>query len=101
MPKSITFTAPLWRFSSDAASWYFVYAPEKFSTEIKQLVREKKIRTKGFAFVPVRVVVGESTWETTLFPHKKEPYLLSINKKVRLKEGIDEGDQVKAQLTLL
>ena len=101
MSKGITFTAPLWRFSSEAASWYFVYAPENFSAEIKQLVREKKIRTKGFAFVPVRVVVGENTWETTLFPNKKEPYLLSINKKVRLKEGIDEGDKVTVKLTLL
>jgi hypothetical protein len=101
MPKSITFTASLWRFSSDAASWYFVYTPEDFSAEVKQLVQQKKIHTKGFRFVPVRVVVGESTWETTLFPHKKEPYLLSINKKVRLKEGIDEGDEVAVKLTLL
>jgi hypothetical protein len=91
----------MWRFSSDAASWYFVYAPEKFSAEVKQLVQQKKIHTKGFGFVPVRVVVGKSVWETTLFPNKKEPYLLSINKKVRLKEVIDEGDEVKVQLILL
>lgn len=99
--KKYSFTARIWRFSSENTSWYFVHVAPKINDEIKDLVKQKKIRTKGFSFVPVQVTVGQSTWKTTLFPSKKDPYLLSINKKNRFKEGLDEGDEIKVSFQLL
>jgi hypothetical protein len=93
--------AKMWRYSSDVASWYFVWVPEDLSSEIKGLVKAKKIITKGFAAVPVEVTVGSCVWTTTLFPNKDKPYLLSINKKTRMLEGLWEGDEVEASFILL
>lgn len=99
--KKYLFKAAIWRYSSEAASWYFVYLPAEIAKAIKELVLEKKIRTKGFGFVPIEARVGKSAWTTTLFPSKKGEYLLSINKKVRNEEELDEGDNVDVTITLL
>jgi hypothetical protein len=100
-PETYHFEASMWRYSSEAASWFFVYVSDAISSEIRSGVKAKKIRTKGFAFVPVRVTVGETTWQTTLFPNKEKPYLLSINKKTRASEGIFEGDLVSVSFVLI
>jgi Domain of unknown function (DUF1905) len=101
MPKEqYTFSAKMWRYSSDAASWFFVWVPDDMSAEIKALVKAKKIMTKGFASVPVEVTVGACVWTTTLFPNKDKPYLLSINKKTRGTEGLFEGDTVDVCFSL-
>jgi hypothetical protein len=99
--KQYSFSAKMFRYSSDSASWYFVWVPENTSSEIKALVKEKKIRVKGFASVPVAVTVGSCTWQTTLFPNKDKPYLLSINKKTRGTEGLWEGDNIEVKFTLV
>ncbi len=97
--KTYQFTGKIWRYSSDAASWYFVHLPDSMAKEIKSLVKQKKVRTKGFGFVPVHVTLKSSSWKTTLFPSKNEAYILSINKKVRNKEELDEGDSVQITFT--
>lgn len=89
-----TFTAKVWRWP--AGPWHFVYVDKKISEKIKKN-GGKRI---GFGFVPVRCTLGKTTWETTLFPHKEEPYLLCIKKSVREKEGIFEGDSVKINCEL-
>lgn len=99
--KRYSFQAKLWRFSSENTSWYFVHLENTLSQEIKTLVQQKKIRTKGFSFVPVQVTVGKSVWKTTLFPNKKDPYLLCINKKVRNQEELDEDDLIEISFSLI
>jgi hypothetical protein len=98
--RAYSFSGNMFRYSSDTASWYFVWVPEDMSAEIKSLVKEKKIRTKGFASVPVEVTVGSCTWQTTLFPNKDKPYLLAINKKTRGTEGLFGGDRVGVRFIL-
>lgn len=92
-----TFTAPLWAWSGNAA-WFFVSLPEEESEDI----RERPRMPRGFGAVKVRVRVGGSTWDTSVFPDSTEGvYILPVKKAVRTAEGIDEGDPVEVHLELL
>jgi hypothetical protein len=92
-----TFTAPLWEWEARAA-WYFVSVPEEESADIREVPRPPS----GFGAVKVRATVGESTWETSIFPGAAEGvYVLPMKKSVRSAEGIEEGEPVTVELELL
>lgn len=80
-----------------SGNWHFVYVDEKNSKKIKA----SKGKRVGFGFVPVRCKLGQSEWQTTFFPTKKGPYLLSVNAKVRKAEGIYDGDLVSVRCELI
>jgi hypothetical protein len=96
--KSFEVKGKVWRYPGEAA-WYFVYVPQKPSQQIKDTARNKK--KVGFHFVKVKATIGKTTWNTSLFPTKDGPYLIAIKADVRHKEGIDEGDAVKINCSLL
>lgn len=92
------FRAELWRWESPAASWQFLTVPEDVSAEIADLPRPPR----GFGSVKVGVAIGATNWQTSVFPDSKSGfYLLPVKKAVRAKEGIDVGDSVNVQLTLV
>ena len=92
-----TFTAPLWPWSGDAA-WFFVTVPKDESDDIRDIPR----MPRGFGSVKVRVTVGRSTWETSVFPDSTVgQYILPVKKAVRTAEGIEEGDPVDVRLELI
>ena len=78
------------------AGWHFVYAGKEDSERLRR-PDGKRVR-KGF--IPIRATLGDTTWDTSLFPHKGEPYLLSIKASVRKAEGIFVGDTVTVHCTL-
>ena len=47
--------------------------------------------------IPVRAVVGETTWETSLFP-KDGRYLLPLKDVVRRSEGLEDGDVITVSM---
>ena len=50
----------------------------------------------------VRATIGQTSWQTGLWPQAKEGvYLLVIKAPVRHKEGIHEGDTVRGKIVLL
>ncbi len=57
-------------------------------------------KRRGFGSVRVTVTLGESEWQTSLFPNKDGSWFLPIKKPVRLAEGIAEGDEVAVELEL-
>ncbi len=86
MKNSYKFKTRVWLWPGDAG-WHFVSLPKDFSKDIR------KIYPKGF--VKVLASVGKTSWDTSLFPYKKEEiYLLSIKKSVRGKEKILNGDTI-------
>lgn len=92
-----SFTAPLWAWSGEAA-WYFVTVPGELSDDI----RDRPRMPRGFGSVKVRVTVGGSTWETSVFPDSKAgAYILPVKKAVRVAEGLDEGAPVQVRLELI
>lgn len=56
---------------------------------------------RGFGAVKVEVRIGESRWQTSIFPQKAGGWFLPIKKPVRLAEGLDFGDVVEGELELL
>ena len=57
-------------------------------------------KRRGFGSVRVTVTLGDSRWQTSLFPNKDGSWFLPIKKPVRLAEGIAEGDEVAVDLEL-
>ena len=46
------------------------------------------------------VRVGDSRWQTSLFPQTTGGWFLPLKKPVRLAEGLDFGDMIEGELEL-
>ena len=97
------FTAELWEWHAQGdtrgGSWHFVTLPKDISEDIKTFTRHNKT---GFGSVRVKVTVGETAWNTSLFPSKeRSAYLLPIKEAVRTAENLGKGKMVKASISVL
>ena len=91
------FQADMWM--HHGGSWHFVTLPFDESDEIDEITTG---RQGGFGSVKVRVTIGSSTWDTSLFPDTKaESYVLPIKKPVRVAEQLAVGAPVDVLLELL
>ena len=57
-------------------------------------------KRRGFGSVKVTVTLGQSRWQTSLFPNKDGSWFLPIKKPVRLAEGLEDGEPVEVVLEL-
>ena len=89
--------AKLWRWAGGKASWYFLTLPEKLSREIR-LVDAGPRRT-GFGSLRVTATIGDSTWQTSIFPSAQfKSYLLPVKAAVRKAEKLADGKMVSVQV---
>jgi hypothetical protein len=80
------------------AGWHFVTIPEDLSEDIKKQFGDLK---RGWGSLPVRVTVGKTTWETSIFPDKKsKAYLLPVKADVRKKEKILIDNKIRLILEI-
>lgn len=87
------FEATLWRYDGEAP-WHFLTVPYEIADGI-----EATAEPKAFGSVPVTVRVGESTWQTSLFPDKQSgSYVLPIKRSIRVAESIANGDVVSVAI---
>ena len=90
------------RFSGEVWYWrgpspfHFVTVPDDASAAVHDLAR---LVTYGWGMIPVRVRIGESDWETSLFP-KDGRYVVPIKDVVRKAEGLAPGDTVTIQVAI-
>ena len=103
---AITATATLWLWSGGgSASWHFVTitgAPAETIHGEALMRRLETGRRRGFGAVKVCVEIGDTRWDTSIFPHKESGgWLLPIKASVRKAEGVVAGDEVTLTLTLL
>lgn len=75
--------------------YYYVAVPDDQSEDIREA---SALLTYGWGVIPVRVRIGDTVWETSLFP-KDGRYLVPLKDRVRRAEGIDDGTVVAVQLT--
>ncbi len=97
----VEFTAACWIYSS-TGTWHFVTLPENAAAEIAYfsniLNGGKRV---GWGSVRVTVQIGQTTWDTSLFPaSKSKSYLLPLKASVRKAENIFDGHQVKIKLSI-
>ncbi len=82
----------MWIWPGETANWHFLTIPKNISTELKETY---KGMTKGFGSLPVKVTIGKTTWETSVFPDTKAgTYLLPIKAKVRSAEDLYVDERV-------
>lgn len=78
------------------AAWRFLGIPKTEGAEIKKRYGS---HTKGWGSIPVSVTVGNTTWQTSIFPDKRsESYHLPLKAMVRKAEAI--GDESTVSYTL-
>lgn len=92
-----TFRAKVWLYPG-AASWHFVTLPKKLSRELKSAFG---VMARGWGSLPVTVVVGSVSWQTSIFPDTKAgAYLLPLKADVRKRAMIGEGDTVALRIEI-
>jgi Domain of unknown function (DUF1905) len=97
--SSYRFRAKLWRWNGGKASWFFVTVPAGVSKEIR-LVDAGPQRV-GFGSLRVEATIGESTWQTSIFPSKElDAYLLPVKATVRKAEKMIEGKTSAVQIVV-
>lgn len=94
--ERIETTGPLIKWSGDKASWFFVILTGDVVGEIHYAAMG---RTAGFGSVKVRATIGDTTWETSVFPSKESGgFVLPVKAAVRKTEALAVGDTVSLTL---
>lgn len=89
--------AKLWKWSGKDA-WHFLTLPKNESKEIRGLFGDLK---RGFGSLRVRVTIGATSWDTSIFPSAKDKaYLLPVKASVRKAEGLKSGATVAFTMQL-
>jgi Domain of unknown function (DUF1905) len=89
------FTARLWLHNGMPGAWYFITLPFDAADEIRATQEQR-----GFGSVRVHATIGDSTWNTSVFPDTKTgSFLLPVKAAVRSRQDIDEGDLVTVRVT--
>ncbi len=90
---NIEFNGKIW-FWKGPAPWYFVTVPEEQCGELKSV---SSFATYGWGMIPVHVRIGQTRWQTSLFP-KDGRYIVPIKAHVRKAEKLEAGDEVTVYL---
>ena len=91
----LEFTAPVieWR---GPAPYYFVTVPVEAAAMIKDV---SSAVTYGWGMVPVTVTIGDTEWETALWPRQGQ-YVVPLKDWVRRDELIDLDDVISVRLSI-
>ena len=89
----LQFSGEIWEWRGPAP-FYFVTVPEEQSQAIKSAER---FLTYGWGMIPVRVRIGQTEWQTSLWP-KDGLYVVPLKDKVRQAERLQVGQTVTVTL---
>jgi hypothetical protein len=78
------------------APYFYITVPDDASAAIRAI---SSIVTYGWGVIPVKVWIGGSRWETSLFP-KDGRYLVPIKAAIRRAERLEEGDSASVRLVV-
>jgi hypothetical protein len=94
-----TFKASVFLYPDETAAWHFLGVPKAVSQKIKAL---QVVGRRGFGAVRVRATIGDTTWDTSIFPSKYSgSYLLPLKALVRKREDVAANDTVKCVIEIL
>lgn len=79
-----------------AAAWYFATLPKNIAREIDF---EHGHHKAGFGSLRVKVIIGVTNWQTSIFTDtKSNSYMLPLKSAVRTAEGLEVGDTAQIKL---
>jgi hypothetical protein len=91
----LAFSGEIW-FWRGPSPFHFVTVPKKESEELHAI---SALVTYGWGVIPVSARIGNTSWETSLFP-KDGGYLVPIRASVRSAEKLELGDAVSVTLNV-
>ena len=97
---SCSATVWLWRSAAkpEAAGWFFATIDPQTAAEIKYAVLGM---SRAFGSVKVTAKIGETHWQTSLFPYRETGgYLLPLKASVRRAEGLKVDDVIDVTLVV-
>lgn len=97
---SFSFTGQCWLWKAEKATWYFISLPKKQSEEIKFFNENHGFKKRGWGSVRVLAKIGDTAWETSIFPQKEGVYILPVKSDIRKKEKILAGNKVLVKLNI-
>lgn len=98
-PGEFAFTTELWLWEARTDSWTFVSLPEDLSDVIAEVHGD---RAAGFGSIRVEVAISGNVWRTSIFPDKaRGAFVLPVKKEIRRRAGIEAGDTVEVELSVL
>jgi hypothetical protein len=89
------FAGELWYWRGPAP-FHFITVPEEVCVGLRAV---SAVVSYGWGMIPVKVRIGESAFETSLFP-KDGGYVVPIKDVVRNAEGLSDGDTVTVELAI-
>jgi hypothetical protein len=106
MTETYTLTAGLWIWTTEKApaSWHFLTLDGEVGEAIHALALMRRLEfgaKRGWGSIKVRATIGDTSWDTSIFPAKDlGGWLLPVKATVRKAEGLVAGDQVDVTVTL-
>lgn len=102
--ETIRHSAPLWRWTADnGVSWFFLTIDGEAGEALSATALMRRLErgtAKGFGSMKVEVTIGDSRWQTSLFPRKEGGWLLPVKATIRRAEALDAGDVVDCALSV-
>ena len=102
---TLAFTATLLGESGegDMLASHLALPPDTAERVAAHEIHQRILTGKRRAFGSVKVIarIGNSEWSTSVFPQKDGRWLLPVKSAVRRAEGIEDGDDVRAEVNLL
>jgi hypothetical protein len=98
-------TTPLWRWqpTTAPAAWFFLTIAGEAADGIRlaAIGGQWLDGRKGFGSARVRATIGDTRWNTSVFPHRESgSWLLPVKAAVRKVEDLAEGDAVTVTVSL-
>ena len=78
------------------APFHFIRVPADVAEDFQGL---SELVSYGWGVIPVRVRIGDSDWDTSLFP-KDGGYLVPIKDRIRRQEDMAIGDEMQVELRI-
>ncbi len=104
MSESVETSATLWIWSSPEApaSWHFLTIDGEAAEAIRATALMRRLeggQRRGWRSIRVTATIGDTKWQTSVFPSKDSGgYLLPVKAVVRKAESLIAGDAVSVRL---
>ncbi|MEQ1551663.1 DUF1905 domain-containing protein [Sphingorhabdus sp.] len=104
MSESVETTVALWIWTSPEApaSWHFLTIEGEAAEAIRATALMRRLeggQRRGWGSIRVTATIGETSWQTSVFPSKESGgYLLPVKAAVRKAEGLTAGDKIAVRL---
>jgi Domain of unknown function (DUF1905) len=104
MSESVATTTVLWIWTSPEApaSWHFLTIDGEAGDAIRATALMRRLeggQKRGWGSIRVTATIGDTSWQTSVFPAKESGgYLLPVKAAVRKSEGLAAGDEVAVRL---